>query len=196
MYYIYKITNVTNNKSYVGRTYDFDVRIKQHLQESYNQNNKTYNTIFHRAIRKYGWHNFKHQIIYQTTCEQHSKEAEEHFIREYNTHYRFGCGYNMTYGGEGTKGVFRPKNVRENMSIAQLGKIKSKQTLEKLHQSMMKYGDKLAKEWIIITPDGEKLTIKNLNQFCRDHQLDQGNMMKVANGKSKHCKQYICKRKQ
>jgi group I intron endonuclease len=195
MYFIYKITNSINNKSYIGRTYDFEKRMTQHLQESYNINVPTYNTYFHRAIRKYGWHNFLHEIIYQTQCEQHSKEAEEHFIRDYNTHYRFGCGYNMTYGGEGTKGIYRPPEVIENMRNAQLGKTKSPQTLEKLKQSMLKYGDKLAKEWEIITPQGEKFIIKNLNKFCRENGLDQGNMMKVANGKSKHCKHYICKRK-
>jgi group I intron endonuclease len=195
MYHIYKFTNLINNKSYIGRTNNFEKRVNQHLFESYYKKSQTYNTTFHRAVRKYGIHNFTQQIIYQTLCEQHSKEAEEHFIREYNTHCRFGYGYNMTYGGEGTKGVFRSPKVRKNMSDAQLNKKKTPQTLKRLHESMLCYGDKISKEWEIITPNGEKFTIKNLNKFCRENNLNQANMIKVANGTSKYCKNFICSRK-
>ena len=39
-----------------------------------------------------------------------------------------------------------------------------------------KVADKLSKEWSITSPTGEKMVIKNLQQFCREHQLDQGNL--------------------
>jgi len=194
MFYIYKITNTINNKSYFGLTSNPEKRFIQHYTESYNKSQPSYNTIFHRAIRKHGWHNFTKEIIYQSYYENHIKESEEYFIREHNTHYRFGFGYNMTYGGEGTKGIFRNKTVRKNMSNAQLGKKKSQETKNKLFESMLKYGDKISKEWQITTPEGKTFTIRNLRRFCIENNLDQGNMMKVVSGKSKHCKNYKCSR--
>lgn len=194
MFYIYKITNTINNKSYFGYSYDAEKRFLQHYTESYNKNQPSYKTILHRAIRKYGWHNFNKEIIYQSYCETHIKESEEYFIRHYNTHYKFGFGYNMTYGGEGTKGVFRNAVTRKRMSDAQLGKIKSEETKNKLFESMLRYGDKISKEWEITDPTGKTFIIRNLRRFCIENNLDQGNMMKVVNGKSKHCKNYICRR--
>jgi hypothetical protein len=34
----------------------------------------------------------------------------------------------------------------------------------------------LSKEYLITNPQGNQFKIKNLNQFCRDNKLDQGNM--------------------
>lgn len=194
MYYIYKITNTQNNKSYFGQTFDTDKRFNQHLTESYNKNQSAYNTIFHKAVRKYGWHNFTKEIVYQSQYEDHIKEIEEYFIRYYNTHYRFGFGYNMTYGGEGTKGIVRDKETLEKMSDAQKGKKKTQETKDKLLASMLRYGDKISKNWKITDPEGNTFIIRNLRRFCIDNNLDQGNMMKVVNGKSKHCKGYTCSR--
>jgi len=194
MFYIYKITNTINNKSYFGYSYDAENRFNQHYTESYNKNQPSYNTILHRAIRKYGWHNFNKEIVYQSLYEDHIKDYEEYFIRQDNTHYKFGFGYNMTYGGEGTKGVFRNKTTRNKMSIAQKGKIKSQETKNKLFESMLRYGDKISKEWEITDPAGNTFNIRNLRRFCIENNLDQGNMMKVVNGKSKHCKKYFCRR--
>ena len=194
MYYIYKITNSINNKSYFGKTYDCEKRFEQHLLESYNQNQPSYKTIFHKAIRKYGWHNFTKEIIYQTKYEDHAHAMEEYFIRENNSHYRFGYGYNMTYGGEGTRGIHRDALTRQRMSAAQIGKKKTEESRNKLLVSMLRYGEKIAKDWVITDPAQNTFVIKNLRRFCIENNLDQGNMMKVVNGTSKHCKGYVCKR--
>lgn len=194
MFYLYKITNKINNKSYIGFSYDAEKRFKQHIFEAYNKNSPSYHTIFHRSIRKYGQHNFTQEIIYQSLYEEHIKESEEFFIRENNTHYKFGYGYNMTYGGEGTKGIYRNDATRKRMSDAQRGKIKSPETKQKLFESMLRYGQKLAKQWEITDPDGNTFIITNLRRFCLENNLDQGNMMKVAKGKCKHCKNYLVRK--
>lgn len=190
MYYLYKLTNKINNKPYIGFSYDADKRFNQHIFESYNKNSPSYNTILHRAIRKYGQNSFSQEIIYQSLYEDHIKEAEEFFIRETNTHYKFGFGYNMTYGGEGTKGIFRNNETIRKMSEAQKGKKKTPQQIQRLHESMLRYGQKLSKQWSITDPQGNTFVITNLSNFCRENNLDQGNMMKVAQGKCKHCKNY------
>lgn len=192
MYSIYLLKNKVNDKMYIGYTENFDKRMKQHEYFAY-YNNKQYDSKhLYRAIRKYGWINFEKLVIYQSIYEENVKLMEEFFIRDYNTHHRFGQGYNMTYGGEGTKGIVRTEKTLKLMSDAQKGKKKSSETLKKLHISMLGYGDKISSEWIITDPNGNTFKIKNLNKFCREYNLDQGNMVKVSQGKIKHCKGYKC----
>ena len=51
-----------------------------------------------------------------------------------------------------------------------------------------------SQEWIITFPNGTKKKIKNMFEFCRKNNLDQGAMSNVAKGKNKHHKGYICKK--
>lgn len=39
------------------------------------------------------------------------------------------------------------------------------------------------KNYIVITPQGQKIDIYNLNKFCRNNKLNVGNMCLVAQGK-------------
>ena len=62
MYLIYKITNKINNKIYIGLTKTgLELRWKKHLQASFS--NRSDNSIFHKAIRKYGIDNFDKEIL-------------------------------------------------------------------------------------------------------------------------------------
>ena len=36
--------------------------------------------------------------------------------------------------------------------------------------------EKLSKEWSVTSPTGEQMVIKNLQRFCRENNLDQGNL--------------------
>ena len=98
IYSIYKATNVVNGKSYIGFTKNITQRFKAHLRSANNGSNHA----FHRAIRKYGFDSFIVETIFQGTDRSSILDwAEQHFIKEYNTHSLYGHGYNMTYGGEG-----------------------------------------------------------------------------------------------
>jgi group I intron endonuclease len=122
MYFTYKVNCKINNKPYIGWTEDFDKRRYSHLLESKNVKQPSYNTVFHKAIRKYGEKNFEWEILYTTNDLDVAKYMEKWFILEYNSHYIDGYGYNMTYGGDGTVGIIRNEIVRKNMSDAQTGK--------------------------------------------------------------------------
>lgn len=88
---IYKITNIINNKCYIGKTIlDINIRFKRHLK------NKS-KTKLHNAIRKYGSENFN--IICLEEClEIELSDKEVMYIEKYDT---FKNGYNMTKGGDG-----------------------------------------------------------------------------------------------
>nr|QMP83740.1 MAG: hypothetical protein [Caudoviricetes sp.] len=102
IYTIYRAVNVINGKSYIGFDSNYPKRIKTHQRDC-----KKPKTIFHKALRKYGFENFDWQILYQSYDELHTlNEMEKYFIIEYNTFYfsENSFGYNMTLGGEGWLG--------------------------------------------------------------------------------------------
>lgn len=100
---IYKVTNQINNKSYIGKSKHIYLRWKQHHTEPFNKNANAYNTLFYRAIRKYGIDQFKFEII-EECLEKELNERERYWIKQYNTFILStnSQGYNMTEGGEKT----------------------------------------------------------------------------------------------
>lgn len=94
MGYIYYCKNLTNNKGYVGQTTrSLEERKREHLRHLDSEN-----VIFHAAIKKYGKENFEWSILGEYMNEDLDR-YEEYWIKEKNTHYQDGHGYNMNYGG-------------------------------------------------------------------------------------------------
>lgn len=92
---VYKVTNLLNNKVYIGiTTKSLEHRKKVHLRDS-----KRMNTYFYRAIRKYGEENFMWEIIdYADSIEElHAKEV--YYIRLYESFDNKEKGYNTQSGG-------------------------------------------------------------------------------------------------
>ncbi len=80
-----------------------------------------------------------------------------------------------------------PLEIRQKISETLKGR--------KLPESQKnKIANKIAKEWIIYDPEGRVYNIKNLSKFCKEHNLDNSSMCKVANGKSSHHKNWKCKK--
>ena len=71
-------------------------------------------TIFGCAIQKYGWNNFKHEIIYNCLSERGAKEKEILLIKELRTTER-QYGYNETFGGEGANGYKHTEKTLEHL---------------------------------------------------------------------------------
>lgn len=93
---IYKITNINNDKSYIGlTTRTLKERKKEHITHA-RANIRQY-SIYH-AIRKYGEASFNWEVIDQTDNKESLQELEKQYIEKYDTYYN---GYNQTKGGEG-----------------------------------------------------------------------------------------------
>lgn len=101
IYSIYLITNLVNNKFYVGYTsMEPEERWKLHISASMtNRKSKEQKQHIHNAISKYGVDNFRFEVIYQSIEEMHCLQMETYFIKEYNT-FNSPFGYNHTTGGE------------------------------------------------------------------------------------------------
>jgi len=92
---IYVIINKQNGHKYVGQTTQgMNKRWQQHIQEAMRMSDKP----LHRAMRKYGNHNFMIKEIDE--CDESLlNEREQYWIKQYNT-FESSEGYNATSGGD------------------------------------------------------------------------------------------------
>lgn len=98
MGYIYKVSNIVNDKVYIGKTIEtINTRWTRHKWEAFDVSSPLYNIHFYRAIRKYGIENFKIEIIEEATNDKLT-EREKYWIKQFNS---YNDGYNSTLGGEG-----------------------------------------------------------------------------------------------
>lgn len=117
MYTIYKVTNKTNGKAYIGFDSKWPSRKSVHICEAITRKNKKY--PLYRAIRKYGVDNFDWEVLYQSEDREHTLNViENKMILEHNTHFRDGHGYNMTYGGEGALGWIPSEETKKKIGLA------------------------------------------------------------------------------
>lgn len=57
------------------------------------------NAYFYRAIKKYGWDNFRHEIIYSSLSKEEAEQIEKDLIQKHKSNdKRFG--YNIKSGGD------------------------------------------------------------------------------------------------
>lgn len=89
-YCIYKATNIVNNMIYIGRTSRIKARIRQHVMTEVNDNQK-----FHIALKEYGLHNFKLEIIDYTNTYKKSVKKEAEWIAKLNSD-NDTIGYNVS----------------------------------------------------------------------------------------------------
>ena len=80
---------------------------------------------------------------------------------------------------EKLRGIPRSQEVRDKISKAKKGKFVAQPNQMKTYE--------------VITPNGEVLIIKGLNEFCKNEEIDASNMCNVAKGKFKQHKGYKCK---
>ena len=109
---IYKWTNKINGKSYIGQTKYPEKRINEHI-------NSKDNKLFHKALRKYGVNNFTYIVLEDNLDENQLNEREMYWIQYYNTFYN---GYNLTIGGNATRGYKFTDEQKRNLSKAHKGK--------------------------------------------------------------------------
>lgn len=95
-------------------------------------------SIFHKAIKKYGWSNFTHEILLDGISKEHAIYTEKYLISWYKLH---NISYNITDGGEGSLGRKHSEDTKQKISKAHIGKVVSEST--RLKQSMIRKGTKV-----------------------------------------------------
>ncbi len=109
---IYIITNIQNNKIYIGQTIrPVEYRFHRHINDALN--NKL-DTHFARAIRKYGPQSFKLEVIDNAKTQDELNQKEQYWIRFYDS---VNKGYNETDAISKCGGNTYKSKTEEEMSI-------------------------------------------------------------------------------
>ena len=69
---------------------------------------------FANAIKKYGWDNFIHEILFRGLTADEAAQKEKELIAEFES-YNPAKGYNMTLGGEGCAGRVMEQETRDKL---------------------------------------------------------------------------------
>ena len=158
---IYKITNLTTGKIYVGqavshilnhkryRPYGRDGRFKCHISEAFSTK-KNQSHYLNNAIRKYGVADFVVDLL--EYCEiNEANDKEIHYIKHYNSLFPGGynlknCGSVFTHSDEskkrvsnGVKRYFKDKKFERFKDIKQIGD-DTDQYIKPLKRNNQQYG--------------------------------------------------------
>lgn len=135
MFCVYKHTS-PNGKVYIGITKD-NPENRWRSGKGYYQN-----VHFTGAINKYGWENFKHEILFENLTKEEACQKEIELIAKYQSNNP-DYGYNQSIGGEcpalGSKHTEETKvkmsEMRKGENCYWYGKHRSQETCEKISQS-------------------------------------------------------------
>ena len=115
---IYLITCLINGKKYVGQTIRrLNIRMNNH---------KHGDLYIDKAIRKYGWKNFKVEVLEECYTVEQLNEREIFWIAALNT--KEPNGYNITDGGEGNLGWKHTPESIAKMVVSHTGLKHTEQT--------------------------------------------------------------------
>ena len=177
---IYKVTNLTNNKVYIGKTIkSLTHRKNNHLSDA----RRGGKSLFHRAIRKYGAENFCWEVMDKVMFSDLLLELEKFYISKYNS--KAPNGYNLTDGGDGNCGWHPSGESRRKMSDAHLGKRQplSEETKRKIGEAnklslLGKHPSEETKRKMSESRTGKK------HSHHRGHPLSEETKRKIGNANS------------
>lgn len=89
--YIYLTTNLINQMMYIGQH-------KSSIFTEYKGSGK----YLKKALNKYGWDNFKVELLEECSSQEELNDREKFWIKEYRDKYGYSRMYNLSDGGEGS----------------------------------------------------------------------------------------------
>lgn len=130
MRYCVYIHTTPCNKKYVGITRRNPIK---RWKSGYGYLNNDY---FFKAIKKYGWDNIKHEVLYTNLTKEEAEKKEIELISFFDTTNR-EKGYNHTFGGLVNGNGFT-EETKLKMRLSHLGK-KTKPKTKTLKENHSKY---------------------------------------------------------
>lgn len=134
MFSVYKHTS-PNGKVYIGIT---SKNPEKRWANGFGYKN---NKHFWRAIQKYGWSNFEHEILYEGLTQEQANIVEQMQIAYYDSSNR-RKGYNISIGGGAMTGRKHSEKTRAKMSerakgrsVWNKGKVYSEELKKKLSEA-------------------------------------------------------------
>lgn len=139
-------------------------------------------------------------FVEEGLSEDKAFSLEQYCIRLYGrVNNGTGMLHNLTDGGEGTSGRVQTKETRAKISSAftgekhpmwgRTGKLSpnwGRKHSDEARQKMSR--NRVVYNYLIVSPSGQLYETDNLSAFCRDHDLRQPSMTRVALGRRTHYK--------
>lgn len=119
MHYLYKITNVLDNKIYIGQTKGAEARWRAHKYIALHPEKKLSRQYVHHAISKHGIDNFIYEVIATCRTQEDANMTEELLIVQYDSQ-NSERGYNIKHGGNTSS---PSEKTKLKMSIAAKARI-------------------------------------------------------------------------
>lgn len=177
--FVYKITNLTNQKIYIGITNDWKRRFREH------KHNHAPSSLIAKAIQKYGENNFSFEILQQGLSIEQACEKEIYFIEAFNC--RAPNGYNVSKGGDIHTGT---SNGMSKLTEEEVQYIKDHRNLP-MYVLYNDFCDKITyaafkkiykhQTYIDIIPHVEQYpyNLEFSNQFTSNNKLDYGEVVEL-----------------
>lgn len=158
---VYMHTNKINGKVYIGIT-------SRQPEKRWGSNGSEYGAdqpAFCAAIKKYGWDNFEHDVLFRNISKQDACKKEVELIAKYKSnctkYHNPSYGYNMSDGGEsGAFGHVPSEETRRKQSEALKGHVVSDETKQKLSKAL--------KGRTISDDSKRKMSDAKVGKYCGD----------------------------
>lgn len=165
---VYKLTS-PDGLVYIGMTKN---TIARRIECGYQHNKR-----LREAGRKFGWRNFKHEVLEEHLSHEEAQEREKHYIALADA-TNPSKGYNISLGGKNTfQGLHHSEETRKKMADAQRGKVVSEETRKRLsavnkgkYRGSLSplYGKSKSQETIQKQYDSHRFQMKAIVQLTKD----------------------------
>lgn len=173
-YKVYKHT-FPNNKVYIGIT-------KNNVSRRWINGNGYNSQYVYRAIKKYGWGNIKHEVLFENLTKEEAEQKEINLIAYYKSN-QTQYGYNVSGGGNHA-GIMAEK-TKEKLRQIHKGKVLSETTKEKIRKARSRQ--------IISEETKQKLRAKNLGKKLSEEHKNKIALANTGKKMSEETKQKIRK---
>jgi group I intron endonuclease len=167
---IYKITNIINQKIYIGQSTNIEKRTKAHFTHPQNR-------YLSMSIDKYGAQNFTIEVV----KEIHPSPIqgllldlyEEHFIQKYDTMNR-DKGYNLMHGGYPGRLCEESKELLKKNCAGKLkGRTHTKETIERMRKAQSNRSEEWKRKNAEARRNGSYTTSEETKQKIREARAHQ-----------------------
>ena len=187
-YSVYMHRNKINGKIYIGIT-------KQKPQYRWNNGNGYVKQLFYKAIKKYGWINFEHIVLFKKLSRKEAELKEVELIKKYNSHCtKFGYNVLDDINKNRTEKNLRKKRkkiivneaTREKQRKSHLGKhlsLQAKNKLSKLRKGKPNLKNmkkiicletNIIYDGLIIASQKTNINFKNIQSVCSGRSKTAG----------------------
>lgn len=139
---IYKVTNLKNNKVYIGQTINsLEYRRNQHIKDCRRKN--YYNNYFHNALIKYGFSAWKWEVLEECNSIEELNDREIYYTKLYDSVNK-DKGYNLKNGGK--NGGTCCQETKDKIGLTTKQKWENPEIANRMRQGL----EKATQKWIEI----------------------------------------------